>query len=480
MAYEGGFQIGKEIGAINIPSMDKELMFYTQLNASKLAAEKKAEADKQKNINKIIEEQRKENAEWVYEDKIDDVGLEQADQAAAKLQQQIKNGYERDTYLYSVGALSQTDYTRNNTKRKASVKEIQSLYSQANTFIKEKNDLVASGNDNYVNDLKAEVMGDLMKHAAFKNNTDGRTEVSTINTRGQRTNLFSSTLKDVSTAEKGLKPDDIVNKLVTEAGFIKYDSVSGKYRYTDYATGKMSGSNKERTGRLLDAAFEGYTDTQYIDLANRLGLVSDDKEEAEKEGLIHVDATNFLRKSPEEIQEIKKRAKDGVSQYFTDRLELKQDRGMAPKPTGTGTPKYRNRGDGFFIVNQKTPLQFKDMEGVFDVDMDTNNMVGDAMSYEKGFIEAVKFHPKDKDKKLTDKRMYAEIIVPDDTGQKGSLVFKEDENGNQVLTLGGSEVAFTRKRVLLDPKDPKQASQILNVSSYLGIQKKELPKPYQF
>ena len=46
--------------------------------------------------------------------------------------------------------------------------------------------------------------------------------------------------------------------------------------------------------------------------------------------------------------------------------------------------------------------------------------------------------------------------------------------------MGGSEIAFTRKRVLLDPKDPKQASQILNVSSYLGIQKKEPPKPYEF
>ncbi len=342
MAYEGGFQIGKEIGAINIPSMDKELMFYTQLNASKLAAEKKAEADKQKNIDKVVESQRKENAEWIYEDKIDDVGMEQADQAAAKFQQQVKNGYERDTYLYSVGALSQTDYTRNNTKRKASVKEVQSLYTQANTFIKEKNDLVASGKDSYINDLKAEVMGDLMKHVSYKNNTDGRTELSTINTRGQRINMFSSTLKDLSTAENGLEPDTIVNKLVTESGFIKYDSVSGKYRYTDYATGKMSGSNKERTGRLLDAAFEGYTDTQYIDLANRLGLVSDDKEEAEKEGLIHVDATNFLRKSPEEIQEIKKRARDGVSQYFTDRLELKEDRGMAPpKPSpDVKTPKY--------------------------------------------------------------------------------------------------------------------------------------------
>jgi len=342
MAYEGGFQIGKEIGAINIPSMDKELMFYTQLNASKLAAEKKAEADKQKNIDKVVESQRKENAEWIYEDKIDDVGMEQADQAAAKFQQQVKNGYERDTYLYSVGALSQTDYTRNNTKRKASVKEVQSLYTQANTFIKEKNDLVASGKDSYINDLKAEVMGDLMKHVSYKNNTDGRTELSTINTRGQRINMFSSTLKDLSTAENGLEPDTIVNKLVTESGFIKYDSVSGKYRYTDYATGKMSGSNKERTGRLLDAAFEGYTDTQYIDLANRLGLVSDDKEEAEKEGLIHVDATNFLRKSPEEIQEIKKRARDGVSQYFTDRLELKQDRGIAPpKPSlDVKTPKY--------------------------------------------------------------------------------------------------------------------------------------------
>jgi hypothetical protein len=478
MAYEGGFQIGKEIGAINIPSMDKELMFYTQLNASKLAAEKKAEADKQKNIDKVVESQRKENAEWIYEDKIDDVGMEQADQAAAKFQQQVKNGYERDTYLYSVGALSQTDYTRNNTKRKASVKEVQSLYTQANTFIKEKNDLVASGKDSYINDLKAEVMGDLMKHVSYKNNTDGRTELSTINTRGQRINMFSSTLKDLSTAENGLEPDTIVNKLVTESGFIKYDSVSGKYRYTDYATGKMSGSNKERTGRLLDAAFEGYTDTQYIDLANRLGLVSDDKEEAEKEGLIHVDATNFLRKSPEEIQEIKKRARDGVSQYFTDRLELKQDRGMAPKPTGTGTPKYRKRGDGFFIVNQKTPLQFKDMEGVFEIDMKNNNKLGEPITHEKGFVEAVRFHRDDTNKKVTERRMYAEILVPDDTGQKGSLVFKEDENGNQVLTVGGNEVAFTRKRVLLDPENPKQRSQILNISSYLGIQGQKLKKPY--
>lgn len=475
MAYEGGFQIGKEIGAINIPSMDKQLMFYSQLNASKLAAEKKQKADQQKNINKVIEEQRKENAEFIYEDKIDDIGMKHADQAAAKYQQVLKNGYERDTYLYSANVLSETDYIRNNMKRKASVKEVQSLYSKAATFIKEKNDLVANGKDNYVNGLKAELIGDLMNHTAYKNNTDGSTELSTINSRGQRINLFSSTLNDLSTAEVGLNPDTIVNKLVQESGFIKYDSASGKYRYTDYASGK----NKERTDRLLDAAFEGYTDTQYVDLAYRLGLISDDKEEAKKEGLIHVDATNYLRKSPEEIEEIKTRARGGVSKYFTDRLELKQNRGMAPKPTGNKTPDYRNRGDGFFILNQKTPLQFKDMEGVFDVDMDSNNKTGDPMSYEKGFIEAVKFHPKDKDKRLTDKRMYAEIIVPDATGS-GNLVLTQDENGNSIITMGGSEVGFTRKRVLLDPKDPKQASQILNVSSYYGIQKKELPKPYQF
>lgn len=479
MAYEGGFQIGKEIGAINIPSMDKQLMFYSQLNASKLANEKKQEADKQKNINKVIEQQRKENAEFIYEDKIEDIGMEQPDQAASKFQQVIKNAYERDTYLFSQNALNEADYTRNNTKRKASVKEVADLYKKAGTFIDEKNNLVSSGNDNYVNGLKAELMGDLMNHIAFKNNTDGSTELSTINSRGQRINMVSSTLNDLSTAESGLKPDDVVNKLVTEAGFIKYDSASGKYRYTDYSTGKMSGSNKERTDRLLDAAFEGYTDTQYIDLLNRLGGITDDKEEAEKEGLIHVDATNFLRKSPEEIQEIKKTARDKISQYFTDRLELKQDRGMAPKPTGNKTPDYRNRGDGFFILNQKTPLQFKDMEGVFDVDMDSNNKIGDPMSYEKGFIEAVKFHPKDKDKRLTDRRMYAEIIVPDEVGS-GKLVMRQGENGDPIITFGGSEVGFTRKRVLLDPKDPKQASQILNVSSYYGIQKKELPKPYQF
>lgn len=359
MAYEGGFQIGKEIGAINIPSMDKQLMFYSQLNASKLAAEKKQKADQQKNINKVIEQQRKENAEFIYEDKIDDIGMKQADQAAAKFQQVLKNAYERDTYLYSVNALSETDYTRNNMKRKASVKEVQSLYSKAGTFIKEKNDLVANGKDNYVNGLKSELMGDLMNHAAYKSDTDGSTELSTINSRGQRINLFSSTLNDLSTAEVGLKPDTIVNKLVQESGFIKYDSASGKYRYTDYASGK----NKERTGRLLDAAFEGYTDTQYIDLAYRLGLISDDKEEAKKEGLIHVDATNFLRKSPEEIEEIKTRARDGVSQYFTDRLELKEDRVMAP-PQGdldVKTPKYDRS-----YYNEETAKQYGKTGGFYE------------------------------------------------------------------------------------------------------------------
>lgn len=477
MAYEGGFKIGKEIGAINIPSMGKELMFYSQLNAAKLAAEKKAEADKQKKIDQVIESQRKENTEFIYEDKIEDIGLKEADQTAAKLQRVIKNGYERDTYLYSQGALSEIDYTRNNARRKSSVNQVTSLYKDAGDFIKEHKTLVEKGEDSYLNGLKAEQIANLMNYAAFKNNTDGSTELSTINEKGQLTNMFSSTLKDISTAESGLKPDTIVNKLVTESGFIKYNSISGKYTYTDYSTGKTSGSNKERTERLIDAAFEGYTDGQYIDLLNRLGGVSDNEEDAKAEGLIHVDANNFLRKSPEEIQEIKKRARDGMTQYFTDRLELKQDRGMAPKPTGTGTPKYRKRGDGFFIVNQKTPLQFKDMEGVFEIDMKNNNKLGEPITHEKGFVEAVRFHRDDTNKKVTERRMYAEILVPDATGS-GNLVITEGEDGSPIITMGGSEIAFTRKRVLLDPENPKQRSQILNISSYLGIQGQKLKKPY--
>lgn len=484
MAYEGGFQIGKEIGAINIPSMDKQLDLYTKMNVARSVNEQRQKAAREKRVNDVIDEQRKENAEFIYEDKIDDIGLEKPDQAAAKFQQVLKNSYERDTFAFQKGALSEKDYTANNSRRKASVKQVMGIYKKAGDFIDEHKGLVESGKNNFLNDFKAEIIGNHMKHIAFSNKLDGTTEVQTINEKGQVTNMLSSTLESIATTEAGLRPDSIVNKLVSEAGFIKYDSASGRYRFTDYASGK----NKERTQRLLDAAFEGYTDGQYMDLLNNLGGVSTNAEDAKREGLIHIDANNFLRKSPEEIQEIKKAARDKMTQYFNDRLELKQQRNITPSKPGTGTPKYRNRGDGFFILNQKTPLQFKDMEGVMELDMESNNQIGEKdkdgnllpISHEKGFIEAVRFHPKDKNKKLVDKRMYAEIIVPDDTGQKGNFSYSTDENGNPVFTIGGSEVSYTRKRVLLDPKDQNQASQILNISSYFGIQKKEMPKPYAF
>ena len=326
MAYEGGFQIGKEIGAINIPSMDRQIELYTKINAAKSANEQRQKAAKEKRINDVIDAQRKENEEFIFEDKIDDIGLEKPDQAAAKFQQVLKNSYERDTFLYSKGALSEKDYTTNNSKRKASVKEVMGIYKEAGDFIEEHKGLVESDKDNFLNGFKAELVGNYMKHISFNNKTDGTTEIQTINERGQAINMLSSTMKSVTTAETGLKPDAIVNKLVSESGFIKYDSASGKYRYTDYASGK----NKERTERLLDAAFEGYTDGQYMDLLNRLGGVSTDAEEAKREGLIHIDANNFLRKSPEEIQEIKKAARDRMAQYFDDRLELKQTRAFTP------------------------------------------------------------------------------------------------------------------------------------------------------
>ena len=406
MAYEGGFQIGKEIGAINIPSMGKELMFYSQLNAAKLAAEKKAEADKQKKIDQVIESQRKENADFFYEDKIEDIGLKEADQTAAKLQRVIKNGYERDTYLYSQGALSEIDYTRNNARRKSSVNQVTSLYKDAGGFIKEHKTLVEKGEDSYINGLKAEQIANLMNYAAFKNNTDGSTELSTINEKGQRTNMFSSTLKDISTAESGLKPDTIVNKLVTESGFIKYDSISGKYRYTDYSTGKTSGSNKERTERLIDAAFEGYTDGQYIDLLNRLGGVSDNEEDAKAEGLIHIDANNFLRKSPEEIQEIKKRARDGMTQYFTDRLELKEDQNIISQgTTDIKTPKYDRS-----YYNEETAKQYGKTGGFYEYTFkDPKPMKGLTLS---GFKIPV---PRDQDQVLQEPSVVAYRVSEDGT-----------------------------------------------------------------
>ena len=262
MAYEGGFQIGKEIGAINIPSMDRQIELYTKINAAKSANEQRQKAAKEKRINDVIDAQRKENEEFIFEDKIDDIGLEKPDQAAAKFQQVLKNSYERDTFLYSKGALSEKDYTTNNSKRKASVKEVMGIYKEAGDFIEEHKGLVESDKDNFLNGFKAELVGNYMKHISFNNKTDGTTEIQTINERGQAINMLSSTMKSVTTAETGLKPDAIVNKLVSESGFIKYDSASGKYRYTDYASGK----NKERTERLLDAAFEGYTDGQYMDL----------------------------------------------------------------------------------------------------------------------------------------------------------------------------------------------------------------------
>lgn len=326
MAYEGGFQIGKEIGAINIPSMDKQLDLYTKMNAARSVNEQRQKAAREKRVNDVIDEQRKENAEFIYEDKIDDIGLEKPDQAAAKFQQVLKNAYERDTFAFQKGALSEKDYTANNSRRKASVKQVMGIYKKAGDFIEEHKGLVEAGKNNFLNDFKAEIIGNHMKHIAFSNKLDGTTEVQTINEKGQVTNMLSSTLESIATTEVGLKPDSIVNKLVSEAGFIKYDSASGRYRFTDYASGK----NKERTKRLLDAAFEGYTDGQYMDLLNNLGGVSTNAEDAKREGLIYIDANNFLRKSPEEIQEIKKEARKKMTQYFDDRLELKESRSFTP------------------------------------------------------------------------------------------------------------------------------------------------------
>lgn len=478
MAYEGGFQIGKEIGAINIPSMNPQLEMYTKLNAQKLALQKQQEAKKQENINKIIEDQLKQNEEFIYEDKIEDVGLQNPDQAAAKLQSVIKNAYETDTFLFANGALTERDYMSNNSRRKASVLEIADIFKNANEFINDHSDLSKQGKSNFLNGYKADMIKNYMDHIAFKNNLNGTTEISTIDENGVRINMLSSKMKDVTQAEVGLNPDDIVNKLVSESGYIKYDSKSGKYRYTDFATSQFGDkSSIERMNRLIDASFEGYTDGQYMDLLNKLGGVTDNEDEAKKYGLIHIDSSNFLTKDKNEIKLIKEKAREKMSEYLEDRLMIKEKRDIAPEGKGDETAKYTPRGDGFYAINQKTPLPFKDMSGIFEVDMKTNQVKGDAQNEESGYIEAVRFHPDDLNKKITERRLYAEIIVPDEKTD-GRLMLSQNEDGTLIMSSGGKQTSYTRKRVLLDPNDISQRSQILNITSYLGIQGKKLPQPY--
>lgn len=282
--------------------------------------------------------------QFVYEDQFDDTGLTDLDNAAAKLQGEIRDVYELNEFAFRNGFIDESQLTVRNNKVKGQVMQFKNLTGDINKYLAEADKLEKEGKGSVLNDMKTKLLDEFSGNVKFGAGLDGLTMSTKDADTGETKSINMGQFKKLITASEGVDTQKDIDDIIDLGGFNEF--VSGNKKIKDF-TSILDNFDKE--GNVFDVALSGKSDEQLLDMMYKLNLADDDPKMAASKGqrLVQGEDIFSFKATEEDKTKIKKALRDETLKQ----LELKRQQAFYEDPKAL-----------INLRNAKEPLFSKGME----------------------------------------------------------------------------------------------------------------------
>ena len=286
--------------------------------------------------------------QFVYEDQFDDTGLTDLDNAAAKLQGEIRDVYELNEFAFRNGFIDESQLTVRNNKVKGQVMQFKNLTGDINKYLAEADKLEKEGKGSVLNDMKTKLLDEFSGNVKFGAGLDGLTMSTKDADTGETKSINMGQFKKLITASEGVDTQKDIDDIIDLGGFNEF--VSGNKKIKDF-TSILDNFDKE--GNVFDVALSGKSDEQLLDMMYKLNLADDDPKMAASKGqrLVQGEDIFSFKATEEDKTKIKKALRDETLKQ----LELKRQQAFYEDPRAIEA--YKNK-----LRNQRDPIHTQGME----------------------------------------------------------------------------------------------------------------------
>ena len=274
--------------------------------------------------------------QFVYEDQFDDTGLTDLDNAAAKLQGEIRDVYELNEFAFRNGFIDESQLTVRNNKVKGQVMQFKNLTGDINKYLAEADKLEKEGKGSVLNDMKTKLLDEFSGNVKFGAGLDGLTMSTKDADTGETKSINMGQFKKLITTSEGVDTQKDIDDIIDLGGFNEF--VSGNKKIKDF-TSILDNFDKE--GNVFDVALSGKSDEQLLDMMYKLNLADDDPKMAASKGqrLVQGEDIFSFKATEEDKTKIKKALRDETLKQ----LELKRQQAFYEDPRAIVA--YRNKLD---------------------------------------------------------------------------------------------------------------------------------------
>lgn len=314
MAWQDGFKIGYEMNRVEIPSMSENLsQWQKSINVGKQLEAQQKEAAKQY-VQSVKQSVGKDTDATIFDVNFDDTGLFDYDVTADKLQEQYRENSKYNTWLFTNGKISEDEYKYRQRTLKGNILSVDGMYES----LAQRNDELAKvqseGKDSYVNGFKSELLANMGTNFSASAGLDGSIKFSTIDARGRLITAVPTVLKTLSEVDTGADIDSALNDIIEKKGFSEYLNQDASKKIMDYTL------NTESVSRLVDVKAKGFTETQVVDAAIKLGVLTTD--EADQDAENYIDAVKWSTLRKEDIDKLRDQVSNAMVDYTMDKYDL--------------------------------------------------------------------------------------------------------------------------------------------------------------
>ncbi len=279
-----------------------------------------------------------------YEDQFEDTGLTDLDEAGQKFADTLRSEYELNNQMYEMGYIDEAEVRKRNARMKGQVKHLKDgVYGKMTAFKQKYDELQAKGTESEADQLKLQMMEQMLNNVSFGVDGSGNVEMRTPGTGElavgpdgkidptKATRVPLSKLTDLLSNEEGVGLDTLTDRItgLEGAGDIYR---AGSREYTRY-TGFAEGGGRELTDQqeqLMSTAIAGLSQTEKIDALSRLGGVYTDAAEyekltdEEKKDAMLVDPSAVMGYGADVEKELDDRLKRGLNNKLMNELVAKE------------------------------------------------------------------------------------------------------------------------------------------------------------